>query len=575
MPDNIAVIEPVAPGLDAASLNAIAAEVARMMQTGQASAPADKGAAALQLQHGMQDGAIFRNGPPNINQGDDISSQTIGIVQNARADIQRSGVSVATGFLGYDLKTPAAMLVPYMTPLLNMTPREEGVGIDIHNWKAVTDFFGGNGPQSVLGAVADGGTPSFVSYSVTAMSNTFQTIGLQNSETFQSIWRGRQLEGDLRSILTAQLLLALKLIEENWLINMSDNIWTPPPPLVTVGTTGGALASTNPYWVAVTGVTAQGETLPTSTLGPFTIPSTSTGVLNVTVFTVPNATKYNIYVATSATAPATSAMWLQASTLWTLRTPDTKSGSTHQLDQPASYLQGNFTVSLTGSLATSGTALNAVTSNTALVTAQVNSTTITYKGMQSLIYSNTAAAVSTGAGGLKGMISQPAAASGFLALSDIQNLFLDMYNNSRADPDVLFISPQDGLTVNNLVASNGETRVVVDGSKGAVKDGQLNLTAGFKVAQVLNQITQRLVPIIQLPFLAQGTIVAGSMKFPYPVPGYGNNPFRVLTNQEYYGVDYPPTPATPTSYGQGDYVDETLVMEYIGGWGLLNGIVFH
>lgn len=575
MPENTAVIAPETPGLDPASISAIATEVARMMQTGQASAPMTQPTQAAQLQHGIQEGNIFRNGPPNIAQGEDISAQTIGIVQNARADIQRSGVNVGTGFIGYDLKTPAAMLVPYMTPLLNMTPREMGVGIDIHNWKAVTDFFGGNGPQSVLGAVADGGTPSFVSYSVTAMSNTFQTIGLQNSETFQSIWRGRQLEGDLRSVLTAQLLLALKLIEENWLINMSDSIWTPPPPLVTVGTTGGSLSSTNPYWVAVTGVTAQGETLPTATLGPFTIPSTSTGVLNVTVFTVPNATKYNIYVATAATKPATSAMWLQTATLWTLRTPDTISGASNQLNQPVSFLQGNFTVSLTGALATSGTALSGVTSNTALVTAQVNSTTITNKGMQSLIYNNTAAPVSTGAGGLKGMISQPAAASGFLVLSDIQNLFLNMYNNSRADPDVIFFSPQDGLTINNLVATNGETRVVVDGSRGAVSTGQMDLTAGFKVTRILNQVTQRLVNMVQLPFLAQGTIVAGSLKFPYPVPGYGNNPFRVITNQEYYGVDYPPTPATPTSYGQGDYVDETLVMEYIGGWGILNGIVFH
>ena len=168
---------------------------------------------------------------------------------------------------------------------------------------------------------------------------------------------------------------------------------------------------------------------------------------------------------------------------------------------------------------------------------------------------------------------QPAATTGFLALSDIQQLFTNMYLNARADPKVLFVSPQDAITINNLVATNGETRVVVDGS--APGGGQMNLTAGFKVTRVLNQVTQTLVNIVQLPFLAQGTMIAASFTFPYPVAGYGNTPFRVILNQEYYGVDYPPTQQNPTSWGMGDFVDETLVIEFLGGMGVLQGIVYH
>ncbi len=571
-----AVIEPN-NGLSENDLTRLAEMVTRMMQSGNAEHPINQNAQALELAHGMQEGNIFRNGPANTAgdalQGGDISAQTIGIVQQARQqtiEIARSGVNVATGFVGYDLKVPAAMLVPFMTPMLNMTPREGGVGIDIHNWKAITDFFGGNGPQSVIGAVADGGTPSFVSYNVSPMSNTFQTIGLQNSLTFQSQWRGRQLQGDLRATLTAQLLFALKLVEENWLINMSDRLWTPPPLLMSAVNSGGTItsASGTTMWFRVTAVNANGETLGTS-LQSITVPGTTSSI-TLTIFTVPNATKYNIYAAQNAGAtPTDAATWLQSAA--------TQFGGANNLNQPTSPIQGSFTATMTAPPATSGTAYSTIVTagNTAKVAVDGSGNIITWKGSTSLVYANAAASTNTGAGGLKSQVIQPAATTGFLALSDIQQLFTNMYLNARANPDVLFVSPQDSITINNLVATNGETRVVVQGDRASVATGQMDLTAGFHVTRVLNQVTQKLVNIIQLPFLAQGTMLAGSYQFPYPVPNYGNTPTRVITNQEYYGVDYPPTPATPTSWGMGDYVDSTFVLEFIGGWGAINGIVYH
>lgn len=516
-----------------------------------------------------EEALLTRNGPANAYGATDINQQTIDLVRQARGDIQRSGVNVATGYVGYDLKAPAATLVPFMTPLLNMTPREQGVGIDTHHWKAITDFFGGNGPQSVVGAVADGGTPQFVTRNVIPMQNTFQTIGLQDSLTFQAQWRGRQLEGDLRSLLTSQLLYALKLVEENWLINMSDFAWTPPPPLVSTSITGGALAAGN-YWVAATAKTANGETLSTGILGPFNVASGTTGSLGLTLFTVPNCTAYNVYVALSASKPAAGAMWLQPATSFT--GSSTGFTGSNALNQPTNPITGNFTTTLSAALTTSGTALSAVVSNTAAVQLS-GGNPITWQGAQALIYNNTAAPVGTGAGGLKAQILQPAATTGFLALSDIQTLLLNMYNNARANPEYLFISPMDGITLNNLVATNGQVRVVVDGS--TPTGGQGELTAGYKVSKFLNQVTQTLMSIVQLPFLPQGTMIAGSFSLPYPVAGFSNNPFRVITNQEYYGVDYPPTPATPTSWGMGDFVDSTVTNEFLGGWGVISGIIYH
>jgi len=571
-----AVVSPAVQGLTEDDLRFLADQLSRLMQpdTGTSrnmQAPTTPPQATPELVQGLAPGEIFRNGPPNVNEPGDVSSQTIELVRQQRADITRA-ITTATGFIGYDLKTPAAMLVPFLTPLLNMLPREGGVGVDIHNWKAVVDFFGGSGPQSVIGAVADGGTPSSLSYSVTPLSNTFRTIGLMNSETFQAQWRGRQLQGDLRATLTAQLLFALKLVEENWLINMSDFLWTPPPILMSAVNSGGTITSAsgaNMYFI-ITAANAQGESIGTAQQ-VIAVPGTTSSI-TLTIFTVPNATKYNVYAGQAATPPANSAMWLQSAA--------TQFGGANNLNQPASPIQGSFTATMTVPPATSGTAYSTVlaglgTTGTAKVAVDGGGNVITYKGTQGLIYANVGANTNTGAGGLKSQILQPAATTGFLALSDIQQLFTNMYLNARANPKVLFVSPQDAISVNNLVATNGETRVVVSGDRGSVESGQMDLTAGFKVTRILNQVTQTLVDIVQLPFLAQGTMIASSFTFPYPVSGYGNTPFRVITNQEYFGVDYPPTQQNPTAWGMGDFVDETLVIEFLGGFGLLNGIIYH
>ena len=564
-----AVVAPVSPGLSEAEVNRIAEGVMRMMQSGNINGGVPSATPEL-VDNSPKPGDIYRNGPANIREPGDISSDTIDLVTNARADIQR-GITTATGFIGYDLKTPAAMLVPFLTPLLNMLPREAGVGVNIHNWKAVVDFFGGSGPQSIIGAVADGGTPSQVTYNVSALTNTFQTIGLMNTETFQAQWRGKQLQGDLRATLTAQLLFALKLVEENWLINMSDRLWTPPPILMSAVNSGGTItnAVSGTMWFRVTATNANGETLGTA-LQSIAIPGTTSSI-TLTIFTVPNATAYNVYAAqnnTPATPPTNAATWLQTPVA-------TYFGTSTALNQPTSPIAGSFTATMTVPPATAGTAYSAVVAagNTAKVAVDGGGNIITFQGTQSLVYANQAANTNVGAGGLKPQVLQPAAATGFLALADIQQLFTNMYLNARADPKVLFVSPQDAISVNNLVATNGETRVVVDGSSPG--GGQMDLTAGFKVTRVLNQVTQTLCNIVQLPFLAQGTMIAASFAFPYPVSGYGNTPYRVITNQEYYGVDYPPTQQNPTAWGMGDFVDETLVIEFLGGFGILQGIVYH
>jgi hypothetical protein len=517
-------------------------------------------------EHGRMEGNIFRNGPPNVDKPADVSSRTIELLKNVQANIARSGVNLATGYIGYDLKVPAATLVPFMTPLLNMTPREGGVGVDVHNWKAITDLFGGSGPQGVVGAVADGGSPSFLSRTVVPMKNTFQTIGFQDSLTFQAEWRGRQLEGDMRAMIASQVLFGLKLVEENWLINFSDKLWTPPPILMSATNSGGTITnavSPNMYFI-ITAVNANGETLGTQ-IQSIAIPGTNSSI-TLTIFTVPNATKYNVYAALGSIPPANSAMWLQSAS--------TQFGSASALNQPANPVVGSFTATMTAPAATSGTAYSSVVTagNTAQVAKDGSGNSLCFQGLAALLYNNFAANVGTGTGGLKGQVIQPAATTGFLALTDIQQLFLNMYQNARANPEYLLISPQDGISLASLVTNNGNVRVVVDANQNSQQN---ELLAGYRVAKILNEVTQRMVEIVPLPFLAQGTMIALSTSFPYPVAGFSQTPWRVITNREYYGVEYPPTAQNPTQWGWGAFVDETPIHEFLGGIGAIQGIVYH
>ncbi len=60
----------------------------------------------------------------------------------------------------------------------------------------------------------------------------------------------------------------------------------------------------------VTAKNAQGETTASPAAKIVTTGSTST--VTITVFTVPNATQYNVYIGSGGSLPADSAMWLQA-----------------------------------------------------------------------------------------------------------------------------------------------------------------------------------------------------------------------------------------------------------------------
>lgn len=494
-----------------------------------------------------------------VHAGTTISDETVALVREAMGDATRA-VTLASGLIGYELETPAKVIVPVITPLVNMLPRRKGAGTDIVHWKAITSF----DTSRNWGVLADGGTPSQVTYAVASLQNTMQAIGLMNSVTFQAQWRGRGLESDVRARRVAELLYQLKMTEERWLLGASEKLMVPPAPVLTTSATGGTVAA-GTYWVKVTAKNAQGETTASNATKIVTTGSTST--IGITIFTVPNATQYNVYIGSGGSQPADSAMWLQSGISGS-NAAQPAIGATVLLADGATTMPSGevnpaiVAVTLTAAPATSGTALSSVSANTAKTFVDGSGNVLMWDGIIAQALNN---ASQTNGATLGAQVAQPASADGKLALSDIDNLLASMYLQAAGDPDCIVMNPLDNVRLTNLVVAAGQLRYVLQVGDNA---DQGQLTAQYRVTRYLNKSTGKEIPIILDRYCPQGQMVFLPLSVPFPVPEI-SNAIEIETNQEYWGVDFA---ITDSNYRFADYVDETVKVFFLGGLGVIRGI---
>ncbi|HEX9038532.1 MAG TPA: hypothetical protein VF808_16230 [Ktedonobacterales bacterium] len=499
------------------------------------------------------------NTAPGATPGQSVSDETVTLVREAMNDTTRA-ITMTSGLTGYELERPAKVIVPVITPLVNMLPRRRGAGVDIVHWKAITSFDTGRN----WGTLADGALPSQVTYAVAPMQNTVQTIGLMNQVSFQAQWRGRSLESDVRARRIAELLYQLKMTEERWILGASTLLMVPPAPTLTTATTGGTLAAAT-YWVKVTATNAQGQTTGSAVRSATTTGTTST--LAITIYTVPNAAQYNVYIGTGATQPADSALWLQTGISGTNAQQPLTGAPVTLADGVTTMPSGEvtpgiLTVTLSAPPATTGTALSTVTANTAKTFVDGANNPLMWDGLIAQALNN--ASQANGAT-LGAQVAQPAAANGQLALSDIDNLLAAMYMQAAGDPDHIVMNPLDNVRLTNLVVGAGQLRYVVQAGESA---DQGQLTAQYRVTRYLNKSTGKEMPIIIDRYCPQGQLVFLSLTTPFPTPEV-TSAVEIETNQEYWGVDFA---LTDSNYKFADYVDETLKVYYLGGLGVLRGL---
>jgi hypothetical protein len=499
----------------------------------------------------------------------DVSQDTINAIMEANTKRDESYAGPNQFFTGYYLEEGAKFVIPLLTPLRNMLPRQLLPGIDVVNWRAITDYYGGSGPSVAAGIVDQGGTPPSVSYNWVNQANTCKMIGVKDVVTFEAEIYGKMFQGDVLATASAKLIPALMQAEEMWLINSGQRLWAPPPAgNISTNASGGALAA-GTYWFLVTAVNANGETLAYggASAQALTITTTgSTSSISFNIYTVPSAVSYNVYCGMGTTQPANSAMWRQSAA--------TQFGNANALNQPVGVKQGFISVTMTAAPATSGTAYSSIVTagNTSIVAkssyaANLNAP-LTFDGIQALVYNAAGVGGSLGVNGETPLVAQPAAANGGLALADIDTLLENMYLNAHADPEVLFVSVKDHKKLSYLVAQGTNFRINTTNTQ----QGLADLVAGQRVTKYINQTTGRLMDVVMLPYLTQGTIIAASMSIPFPVNAIDQPPTRVVYNRDMWSQIYGPDQSHPTQTAVGAYCNETLVLQFLGGYGVLNGI---
>jgi hypothetical protein len=498
-----------------------------------------------------------------------MNAQTLQGLANGTITRDQQFVGNNSQFTGYYLEPAAKYVIPQYTPLRNMLPRLPGPGIDTINWRAITDYFNGTGPTVANAAVAQGASSiqNKLQYVWVNASNVFKMMNVSDVVTFESEIYGKSFEGDVRATVAAKLIPALMLEEELWIINSSQLLWPPVPSFNGATTAGGGSLAAQSNWIIVTAVNSVGETLAYGGSSPValnivTAGGSSTATININ--RVPGATSYHVYVGSGATQPATSAMWLQTTAV----SSTTDAGGFGQ-----GYL--TITAGASAAFATSGTAYSTVVTagNTATNVSSGGGGTpanlaLTYDGILSLTYLNAGTASTAGVHGETPLIKFPAAANGSLALTDIDGLLEAMYLNAHADPEVLFVGVKDHKKLSYLVAQGTNFRVNTSNSAADLS----NIIGGQRVTKYINQTTGRLMDVVMLPYLAQGTIIAASLTLPFPVAAITRPPLRVEYNREMWAVEYPPDQSHPTEWAYSAYQNVSVINQFLGGTSILTGI---
>ncbi len=491
-----------------------------------------------------------------------ITEETIDLIRMSRsADVTRSGITTQSGLQGYELEAPAKVIVPIVTPLINMIPRKMGSGNPICHWIAITSF---DTARSV-GVLTEGALPTAVTYQTAPMQNPYKSIALSNSVTFDEQWTGRSLEGDVRARRVGELLYQLKTREEFWVLNASQLLMVPATPLVSTATTGGSVAA-GTYFVVVTAKNGNGETTMSGAASITTTGTTST--ITVTIFTVPNATQYNVYMGTSN---ARTSLFIQSS-ISGANAPQPSYNTVISLNGGGAQVSGDgavgptITVTLTAAVAGSGANPPATNGANSFVDPNTGALQM-WDGIiaQALLNTSTSNGLTLGS-----QVVQPATTTGNSAgvaqLSDIDNMLGNLYSQAVGDPDFLVMHPIMAGHLTSLVIAAGQTRYVVEAAQPGV---QGKLTAQYRVTHYLNKYSGKEMPIIVDRYCPVDTLVALPMTIPFPVNDIGNA-IEIETNREYWGVDFA---ITDSSYKFADYVNETLKVYFLGGLGVLRGCI--
>jgi hypothetical protein len=438
-----------------------------------------------------------------------ISEETLEAVKKA----QTNGLTSGTGIVGVNL-AGLVSLIPVETPFRNMLPRKGApMGAEFATWRALLNI---NNSQPSPAIAFDAAAP-IVKISEQDVQAKFRPVGMGYTVTEDAIDIAKGY-AEAKAITALNTLNQLMIGEDKLLIGaQSFALTTPGIPTVTSATTGGSIAQTTAVNVKVAARTGAnyfyGGSTVASAQGTVTTPTDGLATHSATasVTAVRGAVAYDWYVAgfyltTTAVntvvitsipvanqALPTNLPDLFATAPTAVPVADSSAGA-NQFDGLLASLAGDYAAN--GTIVTPGT--GAVASGAFFKSLDGGTLTL--------------------AGG---------------AISEIDALFLALYNSVKLSPDALMMNGQHAQDI--------ATKVL--GSPGAVtflntdSNGRINTSVGGQVGNVVNKILGKQVRIEVHPHLPQGTIIARTDTVPFPSSNIGKT-LQVETLRDYSDYTY-------------------------------------
>jgi hypothetical protein len=492
-----------------------------------------------------------------------LSSDAAAGLQNALAaqrmalqDIQKDITltsPLSTSFAAFDLEAPAKMLTPRPTPLRNRIPRKKGVGTS-HRVKRITGYTGtGTGGQGqIWPGITESTTTTFgsinfergpkISYTADDLVLPYNSYSLSDAVSFDANFSGLGYQ-DLRQLSSTTTLYATMLMEERMMLMargtasgysgaLSAPTFTLASPVAGAGQTALAAAT---YFVNVTadaGISSSG--FGESILGTEASTAVAGGdVLTITVSTpVTGALGYNIYVGTTTGAA-------------NLKYQGTLKGT------GTFTIQGAGTVGLTGNNAaftTTGAAATRAAADTSAYATGYDGILPTVLGANSGAINQINSTFST---------SNPG--------GEFQSVFATLYQNVKADPDLVLLNGNDRKQLSDAIKSGSTAnyRLTIQ------EPGKDGVTYGSIVTGLQNEVTGKAVDLMVHPWLPQG--VAPVLSFTLPIPDTEvSDVWANFMVQDYMGIQWP---VTQFAYEFSTYFRGTFFCTAPAWNGVVSGIV--
>jgi hypothetical protein len=480
-----------------------------------------------------------------------LSAQRVAM-QEIQKDITLTS-PLSTSFAAFDLEAPAKLLTPRPTPLRNRIPRKKGVGTS-HRVKRILGYTGTGtgGVGNTWPGITESTTNTFgainyergpkISYSADDLVLPYNSYSLSDSVSFDANFSGLGYQ-DLRQLSSTSTLYATMLMEERMMLmargtasGYSGALSAPTFTLASPVASGSqtALAATT-YYVNVTadaGISGNG--FGESIVGTEANTAVASGdVLTITVSTaVAGALGYNIYVGTAT-------------------------GNANLKYQGT--LKGTGTFTIQGAGATGLTGNNAAFTTTGAAATRAAADTSAY----STGYDGILPTVLGANSGYNNSINSTFSTAN--PGSEFQTVFASLYQNVKADPDLVLLNGNDRKQLSDAIKSGSTAnyRLVIN------DPGEGGTTSGSIVTGLQNEVTGKAVDLMVHPWLNQG--VAPVLSFTLPIPDTEvSDVWANFLVQDYMGIQWP---VTQFSYDFSTYFRGTFFCTAPAWNGAVSGII--